>query len=151
MTKRKVFFKRATSLLLVVVLLTGLFPVSALSVDTDTETSISSASENSPDYDMNDPDMEMGHWKTAPTSCIRRRFRYAVNRRVLCAQEVLDQIEKLEEELSQPEEPEYVWDDGSLVVDLNLPNDKTWVMIQQVPLQVLLTRKMSPLHRRWLA
>ena len=41
---------------------------------------------------------------------------------------VLDQIEKLEEELSQPEEPEYVWDDGSLVVDLNLPNDKTWVM-----------------------
>lgn len=129
MTKRKVFFKRATSLLLVVVLLTGLFPVSALSVDTDTETSISSASENSPDYDMNDPDMEMGSLEDGTNFPVSEDgFDTLSTGESYAPQEVLDQIEKLEEELSQPEEPEYVWDDGSLVVDLNLPNDKTWVM-----------------------
>lgn len=131
MTKRKVFFKRATSLLLVVVLLTGLFPVSALSVDTDTETSISSASENSPDYDMNDPDMEMGSLEDGTNFPVSEDgFDTLSTGESYAPPEVLEAEKELIAQIEKDKLPDYVWDDGSLVVDLNLPNDKTWIVNQ---------------------
>lgn len=136
MTKRNVFFKRTTTLLLVVIMLLGLFPSSVLAVDTDTstDTSIASASESTeypPDYDMNDPDMEMGSLEDGTNFAVSEDgLDILTTGNSYAPPEVIEAEKKLFEQIEQDKLPDYVWDDGSLVVDLNLPNDKTWIVNQ---------------------